>query len=101
MHGVRGGAGVQVTPLCSCHGAEMYRTGAKFQCAVTHRARALARYRRLTEAEREARREQQLDHWHAPEGGYMQRRRRELAAQRAEIQERLAQLEQEAVTLVA
>lgn len=46
-----------------------------------------------------ARRERQLAYWHKKSGGYVKRRKRMLAAERAQIVARLTELEQEASSL--
>lgn len=88
-------------PACACHNEPQrwnkdprYTAGGFWKCAAkgvayqrdryasdpSYRGRAIARHRR---------------NWHRPDGGYVQRRRRQLAAQRAQILDQLAQLREE------
>lgn len=46
-------------------------------------------------------REKQLRYWHKPGGGYIVRRKRDLAQQRSDITERLNRLREEATHVVA
>lgn len=74
--------------LCGCHGLPMYRNNSVggWRCAVKVRARQNPKDR---------------EYWHRADGGYIRRRRRVLAEQRAEVLSRLAQLEEEATHVVA
>lgn len=78
--------------LCPCHGEPMQwwrdqrrSAGGSWRCAVKERNRNI-----------EGRRERQLRYWHKANGGYVVRRRRHLADQRAELVRRLHDIEQEA-----
>lgn len=86
------------TPNCSCHGEPCYwhkkkdmLAGGLWRCAV--RKREVQRERDYA-----ARKSSNHRYWHKPGGGYVRRRRRELADQRAEVLDRLDQLAQEATS---
>ena len=90
-------------PVCDCHGEPCYwqrdprlpRLG-RWICAVRKRALNREYHERHRETRLAARQEKQLERWHAPGGGYVQRRRRTLAAQRSMILARLDTLREEA-----
>lgn len=76
-----------------------YQAGGYWRCDV--KRNALRRERLATDLEfrqREFRRRNEW--WHRADGGYTQRRLRDLQRQREGVLERLRQLEQEAVNLV-
>jgi hypothetical protein len=54
------------------------------------------RQRAIDRARRDVKNERQRDYYHAADGGYIVRRRRELAAERTRILDQLKQLEREA-----
>lgn len=84
-------------PVCGCHAVVMQwhkdprsRLGGYWRCRVAQRERDRLR------AAHPNRRASKLRYWHKHEGGYIRRRRRELAAERADIQAQLRQLDMEA-----
>lgn len=79
-----------MAPACACHGEPMYwnkdkrrPSGGFWFCAVKQRTRQQARH------------VSKDSYWHRPGGGYVQRRRRHLSAQRSRILDQLAQLGEE------
>lgn len=88
---------------CECHGEPCYwqkdkrlTAGGRWECRVKREAYNSTR---TTDPERRARVcEQHRGYWHRPDGGYVQRRRRDLAASRERILEQLDQLAQEAAS---
>lgn len=92
-------------PDCGCHGLPMrwckdtrYRAGGFWKCAEKGRAYVRARYAHDV-AYRQEKLERAARNYHKPDGGYIRRRRRELAAQRGLILAQLTQLDQEATSL--
>lgn len=86
--------------LCECHGVEMLwhkdtrrRPGGYWRCRVVARERDRLRPERPHDPEK--RKASQLRYWHKADGGYIRARRRALAAERADIQAQLSQLDQE------
>lgn len=83
-------------PVCECHGEPCYwnpdkgmRAGGMWRCRIKRNEQDRARDPRR-------RRQRQLAYWHRADGGYIVRRKRDLARQREQIVNQLAQLEREA-----
>lgn len=69
--------------VCACHGEPMYRNNSSggWRCRVKVRARQNPA---------------DLAYWHRADGGYIVRRKRDLARQRSDVLERLTQLREAA-----
>lgn len=77
---------------CACHGEPMRwstdrrrKSGGYWSCAVRRAA-----------SDAKGRKERQLRYWHKANGGYIVRRRRQLASAREAVTEQLRQLDMEA-----
>ena len=84
--------------LCKCHGEPSYwatdprkRKGGYWTCAVKRREHA----RRMYAKSRDQKLARQRGYYHSPEGGWLVRRRRDLAGERARILARLAELKED------
>lgn len=89
-------------PVCVCHGEPCYwnadkrkTKGGWWECAVRRRAMSRRRYAAVAAAKLARQRDQYRRE------GWLTKRRRDLAGQRARLEERLTQLEQEANALVS